>query len=274
MIINQLVRWFLIIVIFIGLVPLIPAESGLMNLLFTILKILCVIGIIITTFISVGFVFLGSSKLVGRTIARWAISIGYKLKIVKNYRKSYDKFMRQVIEYQSSMRYLVRNKGVLAWQITLNALEFIFHCSLGFFACMAFSVDINFTTFGAGVALWAISLARYQVVDMSSTIMILPGGTGIKEIAFLIMFNAFFKSSPAVAWPFLTWRIFDYYLFLAVGFVWILVRTIINSVRNHKTKAITSRNRKTLDNADSSQESDVSSHSEERESVDVISGKE
>ncbi|MCR5553182.1 MAG: flippase-like domain-containing protein [bacterium] len=238
MIIGQLVRWFLIILLFIFAVPLIPSESGLMDLLITILKILSIVGIVITTIVSVGFLFLGSSKLVGRSIARWVISIGYRLKIVKNYRKSYDKFMRQVLEYQNSMKYLAKNKGVLVSEILLSVLEFTLFCSMGFFVCMAFSTTITTSSFAVLLSLWFVALARYQVVDMASTIMILPGGTGIKEIAFLIMFNAFLQGTSNVAFPFLAWRIFDYYLFLAVGFVFILVRTIVTIVKNHKKKKV------------------------------------
>ena len=238
MIIQQIVRCVLVIVLYIFLVPQIPSGSGLMDLLFTILKIVGVVGIIATIISCFSFLFLGSSKLVGRTIARWGISIGYKLHIIKNYRASYDKFMRQVIEYQSSMRYLAQNKGVLVQQILWAALEFIFYSSMSFFVCMAFSTEVSLTSFGMFIAIWAIAMARYQVVDMCSTIIILPGGTGVKEVAFLIMFSSFFKTSSAVAWPFLTWRIFDYYLFLAVGFVLIITRMIISAVKNSRQKRL------------------------------------
>ena len=154
--------------------------------------------------------------MVGKKIAKWAIRIGYKLKLVKNYRKSYDKFMRQVIEYQSSMRYLAKNKSVLIKSIFYCVLEFLCYCSLGFFTSLAFSLEVTVTSFTSGILLWLIALARYQVVDMASTIMVLPGGTGVKEIAFLVMFNFFFKNSNTVAWGFLSWRMFDYYLFIVI----------------------------------------------------------
>lgn len=236
MIINQLVRWVLIILLFIFLVPQIPYDNSLFQFLMPLLKILSIIGIIATTVSCVSFLFMGTSKLLARTIARWTISIGYKLKIVKNYRASYDKFMRQVFEYQSSIRYLAKNKGVLFWQILLSAIEFFFYCSMAFFACMAFSTDITITSFTGLVWIWWIAIARYQIVDMSSTFIILPGGTGVKEIAFLIMFSSFFKTSPAVAWPFLAWRIFDYYIFLAIGFIVILTNMIIKFIKNPNEK--------------------------------------
>ena len=84
--------------------------------------------------------------------------------------------------------------------------------------------------------LWLISIARYQVVDMAATIMILPGGTGIKEICFVIMFSFFFGNGNTVAWSFLSWRIFDYYLFLAIGFVYMIVRFIVKMIKNKKAK--------------------------------------
>ena len=238
MIVNQLVRVVAIILVYVFLVPRIPVGTGLSNLLIILCKIVGVIGIIITAIVSLGSVFLGSSRMFGRTIAKWWIRLGYKLKIVKNYRKGYDKFMRQVMEYQSSLRYLSQNKGVMIKSVLLSLLEFIAFSSMPFFTCMAFSVNPEVATlaFASGVGLWLVSIARYQVVDMASTIMILPGGTGLKEICFLIMFSFFFGNSNTVAWSFLSWRIFDYYLFLAIGFVYMIVRFIVKMVRSKKQK--------------------------------------
>lgn len=236
MIIQQLVHWFFVIVIYVFLVPLIPPESGLVNLLIILLKILGVVGIIITTFISMSFLFLGSSKIVGRKIAKWSIRFGYRLRIVKNYRKSYDKFMRQVVEYQSSMRYLAKNKGVLVMSIVYSVLDLLFYTSIGFFCCMAFSTTVTAEGFVPVFVIWLISIGRYMVVEQASTIMILPGGTGIKEIAFLIMYNFFFKNSNTVAWSFFSWRMFDYYLVLIIGFIYILIKFIVEMVASRKKK--------------------------------------
>lgn len=236
MIIQQLVHWVFVIVIYAFLVPLIPPESGLVNLLIILLKILGVVGIIITTFISMSFLFLGSSKIVGRKIAKWSIRFGYRLRIVKNYRKSYDKFMRQVVEYQSSMRYLAKNKGVLVMSIVYSMLDLLFYTSIGFFCCMAFSTTVTAEGFVPVFVIWLISVGRYMVVEQASTIMILPGGTGIKEIAFLIMYNFFFKNSNTVAWSFFSWRMFDYYLVLIIGFIYILIKFIVEMVVSRKKK--------------------------------------
>lgn len=236
MIIQQLVHWVFVIVIYVFLVPLIPPESGLVNLLIILLKILGVVGIIITTFISMSFLFLGSSKIVGRKIAKWSIRLGYRLRIVKNYRKSYDKFMRQVVEYQSSMRYLAKNKGVLVMSIVYSLLDLLFYTSIGFFCCMAFSTTVTAEGFVPIFVIWLISVGRYMVVEQASTIMILPGGTGIKEIAFLIMYNFFFKNSNTVAWSFFSWRMFDYYLVLIIGFIYILIKFIVELVVSRKKK--------------------------------------
>ncbi|MBQ7579250.1 MAG: flippase-like domain-containing protein [Clostridia bacterium] len=236
MIVNQLVRVVSIIIIYIFLVPNIPMGSQFSNLLIVLCKILGVLGIIITAIVSLGSVFLGSSKMFGKTIAKWWIRFGYKLKIVKNYRKGYDKFMRQVMEYQGSLRYLAQNKGVMIKTVLLSLVEFIAFSSMSFFTSMAFATnpEVSVVGFIPGVVLWLVSMARYQVVDMASTIMILPGGTGLKEICFLIMFSYFFGNSNAVAWSFLSWRIFDYYLFLAIGFIYMIVRFIVKFSRHRR----------------------------------------
>ena len=236
MIVNQLVRWSLIVILFFCVAPHIEMGSAMGSLLGTLCKILAIVGIIITTIISIGFVFLGSSKMVGRRIGKWWVKLGYKLRIVKNYRKSYDKFMRTVFEY------LAKNKPVMIKSVLLSMLEFIACSSMSFFTSLAFSTNpeivLSMESFLPGIVLWIISMARYQVVDMASTIMILPGGTGLKEICFLIMFSFFFGNSNTVAWSFLTWRIFDYYLFLAVGFVYLIVCGVVKLVKNQRTRKL------------------------------------
>lgn len=235
-IIGQLVKWVLLIIGFVFVVPKIPAESGLVNMLVDLLKILAIIGLIVATFASIGYVLLGASKIIGKKIAKFCIRIGYKLKIVKNYRKSYDKFIRQVIEYQSSMKYLAKNKSVLVRAILYALIEYLCFCSIGFFTAMAFSQTVTVGSIGVALAVWVIAIARFQVVDMASSVMVLPGGTGIKEIAFLIMFNAFFQNTGTVAWSFLSWRTFDYYMFLLVGFVILIIQIIRAGIIARKNK--------------------------------------
>ena len=110
LIIYNIVYTLTILLFLIFGIPFLPAGTAFGNFLFVFLKILAYIGVFFTGMVSVVFILVGSGKIIGRSAVRWIVRLGYKLKLVKDYRKTYNKIMGQVLEYQSSMQYLRKNK--------------------------------------------------------------------------------------------------------------------------------------------------------------------
>ena len=71
---------------------------------------------------------------------------------------------------------------------------------------------------------------------MASTILPLPGGTGMMEISFLIMFGTSDLLGSSVIIGLLVWRIISYYLLIVHGFGQTVIDAIVDSAKAHKKR--------------------------------------
>ena len=215
------------------------------KILLIIFKVLAYIGIIFSSAVIIVVILIANSKIIGRSLARFVIRAGYKLRIVKNYRKSYDKLMRSVLEFQNSMNYFKKHKWVLASCLGCITISLLALASIPFSVMLALT-DCTFDSFGSGLWLWAESVARYYICFNASSYIPLPGGTGMMEISFIAMFgnSRFLPSQTQYVYGFLFWRIISYYLVIAQGMVMVVIdttRTIVSAKKSKKKqqKAIT-----------------------------------
>lgn len=247
-IISNLVDFMIALTMFILIVPTLTSTSPLNSIFLAILKILAYVGVIIS-FLKIFLVILiGSSKIVGRSVARWFLRIGYKLRLVKNYRESYDKLMGQVVEFHNSMTYLKRNLGTLVGLLFYSLIEVLAIISLPFIACLAFT-DITFVTAAEGFTFWLDTVARFYVCAMASSFIPIPGGVGMMEISFLALFGNKNLLGPInVIWGFLLWRIISYYILILQGIFIGVGDTIFNVGKRNKkaVKKLQSQSRKGL----------------------------
>lgn len=220
--------------IFIG--PTLTFQNGFWDILASLLKIIAYIGAFINALYLLLIIIVGNSKVVGRSIARTYIRIGYKLKIVKNYRKSYDKFMRQVFEYQDSMKYLRKNFGVLISSCVLTVLSILVYGSVTFVVSIALS-SVEFATTGQAVLFWLQCILKYNICFMAASFIPLPGGTGMNEIAFVIIFAPVIGAN-FIVWGFLAWRLLTYYSTILQGIIFTIAGTIKVAIQKDKKKAL------------------------------------
>lgn len=228
-IIYNIIYTFMVLLFYIFGVPFIATTSALNNFLMILLEAVAGIGLIFTTLTSVLFVLIGSGKIVGRGLARWLVRIGYGLHIVKDYRKTYNKLMLQVREYQNSMAFLRKNKKVMVECVLYCLLEMVALWTIPFSVVLAFSGTANFS-----LALWIASTIRIIICNMAATVVPLPGGTGMMEIGFILAFSSAELLGDNVVWGLLAWRIITYYLLILHGFIHTMTESIINAVRRKK----------------------------------------
>lgn len=219
----------LAIISFVFIGPSLKTDSAFTEILFSIVKIVAYIGAIINTLYFLVMILVANSKVLGRKVARAFIKVGFRFKFIKNYRRSYDKFMRQVFEFQNSMQYLKNNVWLLVSTILLTALQSIILATMPFIVCIAIS-DITFASFGVGLVFWLECVVKYYLCYMAASFIPLPGGTGMNEIVFIILFTPIIGSN-FIVWGFLSWRLLTYYATLLQGIVFIVVDIIKASVR-------------------------------------------
>ena len=218
MIINGIVSTLLALLFFIVGLPKITPTNSLFALLFVIFEILGVIGLVITLFGSLFMIILSTGTLFTRSLIAWIVKVGYKLKIVKNYRATLKKWLDQVTEYKSSGKFLLKNKKLLFKMILYSCLESLSYAGISFFVVMAF---LDPTYLGSsGFSVWFIlfsCIIKYYICSMAGSYIPLPGATGLMEIAFIALYGEFV--GDAIVWALLTWRIMSYYFILIHGFV-------------------------------------------------------
>ncbi len=230
LIINSGTNSFLALLSFVIGMPLIPKGSPLNDFLILFLEILGVIGLIITILITLFIFLISRGKIITRTLVSGVLRLGYKLKIVKDYRTTYKKVMNQVAEYKSAMSYLNKHKKIMVQLVLCTVLEWLSFASFAFFVVMAFA-----ETFDAAIPLFVfLCFAKYYICSMASCYIPLPGGTGLMEISFVLLFGVILGNNVVLA--LLCWRFFTYYLIVLHGFLHECVKIGSSIVKNKREK--------------------------------------
>lgn len=234
LIIYNIVYTIILALFFIFGIPFLPTSSSLNELLLILFKIFAAIGIIVTALASFVFILVGSGKIVGRSLVRGIVKMGYAFRIVKDYRKTYNKIMRQVLEYQSSISYLNKHKGTLAICVAFCLLEVFAYFSIPFTVVMAFS-NIQLLSAKAVFTLLCICITKFIICQMASVVIPLPGGTGMMEFSFIAMFGvSSLIGSKYIVLGLLAWRFLTYYFPIVQGFTISTIDSIVRVVKSKK----------------------------------------
>ena len=159
--------------------------------------------------------------------------MGYSLRLVKDYRKTYNKFMKTVLEYQSSMAYLKKNKLTLFKCVFWSIIETLAYFSMPFVIVMALSTGASITTFADGLHLLLLCMTKFTICQMASVVIPLPGGTGMMELSFVAMFGVSSLILENISLGLLIWRFLTYYFTVIQGFI---ISTADSLSRYIKTK--------------------------------------
>lgn len=171
----------------------------------------CYIGFAINAFIIASILFLSSSKRVAPACAVGILKLLAKMRIVKDYRKTFVKVMHTVREYVSTMRQFVSNIGIALLMLVSTAINLLLtYSSLFIVYAILIPLDSNWLT------LWVELMTIAVVFDMAFSIIPLPGGVGVAEVSFLAVLGAYFGPG-LLMWAMLLWRSFTYYAVLLQG---------------------------------------------------------
>ena len=237
LIVNNMVISIFALIAFIFGIPNLPATTSLNSFLQVLIKICGVIGLIICAFMGFLLLFLGNRRIIGKSFSRWLIRLGYKLRLVKDYRKSFEKFNNQVIEYQNSTSYLGKNKGVMFLTIFMSVIENLAYSSIMFAIVMAFS-SIEILCFADFFYIWGICIVLYYICSMATAGIPLPGGTGMMELSFILFFGtSSLIGGTNIVWGLLFYRIFSYYIIIIHGFLQTVIDSSIAIAKN-RTKEV------------------------------------
>ena len=198
------------------------------------------VGLTVTSAIPLFFIMISINKKVGLKATTAVLTLLHKLKLVKNFQHTLEKIMGQVEEFQRSVKYLLKNKGVLVIQIAMSLLDCFAYISIPYFVYRAF---------GNTGDSWMTLFTLYMYCLCAVALMPTPGTAGAAEASFYSLFAAFI-SDGMVFWALLVWRFFTYYIFLVVGACYLL-SDLINKFldKNYYVEASRSEYEEVIDTA-------------------------
>lgn len=164
--------------------------------------VLCFIVVAVTLLLSL-------SKKVGIKMVSWCLRLLAKMKLIKNYDKQYEKVKHLVEDYQSIIREYSKNIGDLILQFLLHATRIICMFSIPYFITKVFPYT------GGKVGTFSDFFVYTALIDLASSFIPLPGGTGMNEITFAALFRDYLGGYTF--WGLLLWRFCSYYFFLLQG---------------------------------------------------------
>lgn len=195
----QQISWLII-----TFICLVVSFTNNMNTLVTAASI---IGFVLAFLLVVIILFFSLSKKLGGKIVAWVLKILVKMKILKDFDKHYEKVIGFVEDYQSIMKEYSKSVWDILFQIFLHLLRFVFLFSIPFFVCCVFK--------GFDGSKYGEFFIYTALIDLASSFIPLPGGTGMNEITFTALFKGYLGGKTF--WALLMWRFCSYYFYLLQG---------------------------------------------------------
>lgn len=168
-----------------------------------------IIGFILA-FLMVAFIlFISLSKKMGKKLVSACLKLLVKIRILKDFDKHYGKVMGFVEDYQKIMKEYSKSKLDIFYQICLHLTRFVLLFSIPYFIYLAFPYQ------GGKIGNFGEFFIYTALIDMASSFIPLPGGTGMNEITFAALFKDYLGGFTF--WALLLWRFCSYYFYLIQG---------------------------------------------------------
>lgn len=132
------------------------------------------------------------------------------MKLVKNYDKTYNNVIKVVDDFQSSIKYYVKSPKTFIVALLVTGGSYLLNYTIPFFIYCTFA--------GYEVGMWSTIIVRCVMIDLASSFIPLPGGTGAAELSFTTLFASFFVGGK-LFWALLLWRILTYYGYIFQGLI-------------------------------------------------------
>ena len=137
--------------------------------------------------------------------------MGEKLRLVKDFQKTYDKTIHSIGEYRVAFKSVGKNPWTVISVSLLSAIHYISINSVPYFVVRICGFDIDY--------FYVTAMTIY--ITAAVTFIPTPGTSGAAESAFYIVFNVL--EGSYLFWGMILWRISVYYLIILIGLITLLV---------------------------------------------------
>lgn len=176
----------------------------------TFVSVMSIIGFVLSAVVLGATLFLCVCKTVGKKLVVKVLKLLYKMKIIKNYDKQYEKITKYISDFQDVMKQYASSPKDFIIELVLCFAKLIANYAIPFFIVKLFVPGLEGAMF---VKLMVMSV----LVDLSSSFFPMPGGTGLNEISFSAAFAVVVSAEGVLVWVLLLWRFYSYYVYLVQG---------------------------------------------------------
>ncbi|MBE6138137.1 MAG: flippase-like domain-containing protein [Firmicutes bacterium] len=173
-----------------------------------ILKLFVVIGYLVNLSVAAGLFAISFTQKFNKFVLKIIITLGSKLKIVKDKDESIARFNAHVAKFNKCTKMLLKDKSNLAKVVLYNLVGLV--CNYAVPMAVLYSMG-DYTS----MSIYLVILASAYVMLIGSFIP-LPGGTGGLEYSFMAFFGKF-VSGAKLSLLMLLWRFMTYYFGMIVG---------------------------------------------------------
>ena len=189
-----------------------------------VIYIFSIIGFTINFGLILFILFGSTSRKLVRNIAFLGLKFASKLHLVKNYKKNLKKVLTFINEYNAIMKEFSHNKLEFIKLFLMQLLRQVLYFSIPFSIYCMFETP----TFELFYTFFVLTV----MVDLASSCCPLPGGTGMNEITFSVLFSSYLPSQ--VFWALLLWRLASYYIWLILGLIILVYDFFVGNKKNEK----------------------------------------
>lgn len=195
----------------------------------TVIFTLSIISLIFTFIMIVALLFISLSKRAAPILVIKLMKLLRKMKIIKNYDKSVLRVARILAEYRRSMRYFLQNFTTLFVSLFVNVATIVLTAVLPYLIYCIFYVPTA-TTF-------IEIFAKVIICNLAMKYIPLPGGVGIAELSFTVLFANMFTEGT-LFWAMLFWRMFAFYGYMLQGLFFLTYSFISGRIQARKRQKI------------------------------------
>ena len=218
---NIIVQNFIIYQAALVMLGIIAVTYNHFNRIFTevtILKQLVMLGFISNTLVMLGLVVISFSNKFNHFLVEKGIVILHKIHIVKDKKKSLDKWNEKVDDFYEGTEYLKNNKMLCFRTFMYNLIYLSLVYLMPYFVILAINNGPH-----AGITPINCICSSAYILIMGSFVPI-PGASGGIEYGYLTFFSNFIGGSLIKA-SLIIWRTISYYLPMIIGGILFSVRT-------------------------------------------------
>ena len=200
----------------------------------TVIMVSAWFGLVVNMLLPLMIVLFAILPKFAHALVNFVITVGYKIKIVKDKEKAMENAQKVVSDFRAGFRIMAHKPLNLLLLIVFNLVEVLFSFAFPYFVLRTFSALPEGSGFAVMISVMALNVYSAQSVTVIPT----PGNSGAMEVVVTKSFAAV-ASAAVLSWSVLVWRFAVHYIYIIIGIgltVFEFIRKIVRANRKKKAE--------------------------------------